>query len=82
MMAGSVRDELWAWAGLCKKKKTYLLIPLSIFLAVWNESNVRVFEGIKREFVTIRDRWIHIFAFMVLGHDINRLDDFENVIDL
>lgn len=31
VMVGSVREELWAWAGSCKKKTHFIFIPLSIF---------------------------------------------------
>lgn len=31
VMVGSVKDETWAWVGLCKKKNHLSLIPLSIF---------------------------------------------------
>lgn len=81
VMAGSVRDELWAWAGLYKKRTHLLLIPLSIRWVVWKERNASAFDEIERDFVDIRDRWIHTFGFMILDHEINRIDDFRNVID-
>lgn len=37
--------------------------------------------GIEREMSSIRNRWIYIFDSMLLGHGINRMDDFGNVID-
>lgn len=32
--------------------------------------------------MNIRGIWIHVFGSMVLGHEINMLDDFGKVIDL
>lgn len=43
VMAGSVKDELWAWARLCKKKKQLMLIPLTVLWVVWKERNNRAF---------------------------------------
>lgn len=78
---GSVKDELWALAGLRKKKTYLLLIPLSIFWVVWNERNAKLFEDIEREVVNTRDKWIHVFGSIILSHDINRIEDFGNIID-
>lgn len=81
VIVGSISEELCARASLCKKKSYLLLIHLSIFWVVWNERNSTAFEGIEKEMGNIRDRWFHIFGSILLDHDINRLDDFENVID-
>lgn len=43
VIAGPVRDELWAWACLCKEKTYFLLISLSIF---WKERNTRAFGSL------------------------------------
>lgn len=82
VVAGSVREELWTWDGVCKKNKLLRLIPLSIFWVVWKERNLRAFEGIKKDFTAIRDTWIHSFGSMLLGHDIRELEDFVAVFDL
>lgn len=42
--------------------------------------NVRAFEGMEKEMVNIRDKWFHTFGSIV-GHDVNRLKEFRNVID-
>lgn len=48
---------------------------------MWKERNSRVFEGNEREMGNIRDRWIQVFVSMLLGHDINSMEDFGNVVD-
>lgn len=81
VIAGFVRGEVWVWAGLCNKKAHILLIPISIFWVVRKKRNTRAFDGVERDLVHIRDSWLHTFRFLFLGHDINGLDDFGNVID-
>lgn len=41
----------------------------------------RAFEGIEGEMSTIRDRWLHFFDSLILGHNIYTCEDFGNVID-
>lgn len=55
-MTECVRNELWAWVGICKKKHHLLLIPITILSVVWKERNGRVFEGIKNNFTIIRNK--------------------------
>lgn len=64
------------------KEQIVELIPLSIFLVVWKEKNLRAFEGIEKEFNVIRDNWIYSFAFMLLGHDIKGHEDVGAVFDI
>lgn len=56
LIAGSVREELWAWKGLCNKKKLVKLIPLTIFWVIWKERNSKAFDGIEGEMTRIKDR--------------------------
>lgn len=56
VIIGSVREQLWAWKGLCKKKKFVKLIPLTIFWVIWKECNSGAFDGIEDDWATIRDR--------------------------
>lgn len=81
VMAGNVKNELWAWAGICKKKKHLFFISLTIFWDVWKERNVRVFEEIETDFVNIKNRWFHTFGSTLLDHDILDWDDLGCVID-
>lgn len=76
VMAENVYTELWAWTGYRKKKKDLFLIPLTIFCVVWKEKNVRSFEGIETNITNIKNRWIYIFASILLGHDIKDWNDF------
>lgn len=69
-----------SFVGLCNKRTHLLLIPISIFRVVWKERNA-LSDRIERDFVSIRDRWIHMFEFLILGHDISGLNNFGNVID-
>lgn len=51
VMAGTVRNELLAWEGVCKDKGLYHLIPLTIIWVVWKERNNRVLTG-RKNFLT------------------------------
>lgn len=46
MMAGSVREDLWAWENLRSRCMFADLIPLTILWTVWKERNERAFDGI------------------------------------
>lgn len=37
VIVGSMRDELWAWEGLHKKRQVVNLIPLTIFWILWEK---------------------------------------------
>lgn len=82
VILGSVREELWASEGLCKKKKFVKLILLTIFWVIQKERNSRALDGIEGEWAKIRDRWFHLFSSLILGHDIYMMDDFKNVIEM
>lgn len=45
------------------------------------EINGRPFEGVEINLGNIRDKWIHTFGFILLGHDIKNLDDIGVIID-
>lgn len=51
VIAGTLREELWAWGNVCKQKKHANLIPLTIFWVLWKERNRRAFEGRSGTFV-------------------------------
>lgn len=59
VISETVSKELWAWSGIFMRKKYLFLVPLAIFWVMWKEWNIRVFEGVKNDFVKIRDRWIN-----------------------
>lgn len=40
------------------------------------------FEGKEVDFVTINDRWFHYFGSIVLGHNLDSLEDFGSVINI
>lgn len=52
---------------MCNKKRLLQLIPLSIFWVVWNERNLRAFEGIEKDFISISNTLFHTFGYMILG---------------
>lgn len=81
VIADYVRNELWVWDGLSRVKKIVNLIPLAIFWIMWKERNLRAFEGIEGGILKLRDRWMHIGS-SCFGHDINRVEDFENFINI
>lgn len=54
-MAGSVSDELCAWAELCKKKSYLMIIPIPVFWVEWKERKTRAFDGVENDFSNIRD---------------------------
>lgn len=41
-----------------------------------------MFEGIEREMYKVKDRWLYYFDSMILEHDIYRMDDFGNIINI
>lgn len=57
------------------------LIPLTIFLVLWKERNSRPFENKGIDLYSLRDRWMHLFGFMLLEHDIISEVNFGDVID-
>lgn len=65
-MAGTFRDELWAWKGISEKRKYADIIPITILWAVWNERNVAAFEEVDEEnsfdFI-IKNRWLPPLSF-------------------
>lgn len=57
VIAAWLKNEIWAWEGISKRRKIVNCIPLTTFWVVWKERNSRIFENIKEEFNKIRDRW-------------------------
>lgn len=49
---------------------------------MWKERNQRGFEGIEWEITKIMDRWLHYMGSLYLGHDINRMEDFKEFINI
>lgn len=47
VMAGIVKEELWAWKDLSEKKKCLALILLAIFWMMQKEQNGRIFDGVE-----------------------------------
>lgn len=82
VIAGSIKAELLAWEGLTFKNKCFRLIPLTIFWIVWKERNNRIFEGIERNFVNIKDKWLHLFGSIMLGHNLDSFDDFGLIVNI
>lgn len=66
-MADTVKDELWAWKGLVKRKNTLALIPLAIFWVLWKGRSRRVFEGVEEGIDRIREREFQILGFFGFG---------------
>lgn len=81
VMAGSIREEIWAWKGIGRNGRFFSLIPLTIFWIIWKEINRRGFEGVEGDMSELRDRWFHLFGSLILGHDLCRVEDFEYLID-
>lgn len=65
--AGSMK-ELWAWGGICKKKKFLKLIPLTIMWVLWKERNRRALDRVENYIVKIKDSWYHYFDSIFLRH--------------
>lgn len=75
IMVGSISKELLAWEGLSPKSPVARLIPLTIFWILWRKMNNRAFEGREDSFINIKDRWMHYFGSIFLGHNSDTLDD-------
>lgn len=45
-MAGSVKDEIWAWKGISEWRKQADIILFIILWAVWKERDKKVFERV------------------------------------
>lgn len=58
-----------------------MLIPMSLMQVVWKERNTRTFNGIENDFNNIKDRWMHNFGFLFLGHDSMDFEDVRMVLD-
>lgn len=48
-MMDSIKEELWAWEGINKKKKVTRLIPLTVWSIIWKERNGKVSYGIEND---------------------------------
>lgn len=72
----------WVWDGIGKKSEVVKLIPLTIFQVVWKERNNRAFDECMGDLSKIRDRWIHTFGTLILGHDVYGWDDFGKLFDI
>lgn len=82
VIGGFVKNELWAWNGIWKKSKIVNLIPLTIFWVIWEKRNYRAFDGRTGDLGRIKDRWIHTFGILILGHDLYGWDNFWKVFDV
>lgn len=82
VIAGSVKAELLAWESIAAKNKHYRLIPLTIFWVVWKERDNRIFEGLEENFANIKDKSLHLFGSIILGHNLNCLDDFGATVNI
>lgn len=58
-MAGSVRDETWAWRGVSGSMKYLDVIPFIILWVVWKGMNMKAYEGVDNVdgFNTLKNRW-------------------------
>lgn len=45
-----------------------------ILWMVWKERNNRAFNDCVRNIKRIRDRWLHNFGTLILGHDVHGMD--------
>lgn len=81
VIADLVRGEIWAWDGLLVKRNIINMISLTVFWVIWKKMNSRAFDSVESSFNRIKDRWIHYFGSILLGHDINNKINFGNVID-
>lgn len=50
-MAGTSREELWAWKGFQSNKKIDKLIPLATIWVIWNKRNKRAFMEANSNFM-------------------------------
>lgn len=79
IIGSSVKYELWARDGVCKKLRIVNPIQLTTFWAVWKERNNRAFDEYVEDLSRIRDRWIHSFGTLILRYDLYGWDDFRKV---
>lgn len=42
---------------------------------------MRAFDGIDNDMVETRGRWFHLFGYLLIGHDLYRVEDFWYMID-
>lgn len=47
-----------------------------------DKQNNRVFERRKEHLVNIRDRWLHYFGSLILGHNLYNIEDFEVIVHI
>lgn len=81
-MAGSIHKELLAWESLLSYNKAACLIPLTIFWILWKERNNCVFEGIENTLLNVRDKWLHYFGSLFLGHNLLSIEDIGAVVNM
>lgn len=82
VMAGMVKDELWAWKDLVKGKKCLRLIPLAIFWILWEERNRKALESVKEGIDKIQEKWFQILGFSIMGQSLCYMEDLEKIVDI
>lgn len=78
--SGSAMTEVWAWGGIHSTKNIVKIIPLTIFWVIWKKEIIELLR-VEVYRYKLRDKWFMYFGSCILGHDITRDEDFEDVID-
>lgn len=63
------------------KKQVSKCYPFDSFLVIWKERNSGAFDSLESSINRLKDRQIHYFGFILLGHDIISDVDFRNLVD-
>lgn len=80
LITGAVRVELWAWENLCKRKK-FTNLSLWPFFGFMERKKQQSIWRWGREICKLKDGWFQYFGSLIMGHDINRVDNFRYIID-
>lgn len=80
-IAGSISNELLAWDGLAQNNHGACFILLTIFWTLWKERNSRAFEDREDTFVNIKNKWLHSFDSILLGHNLHTFNDIREIVD-
>lgn len=82
VVAGALKEELWAWKGFAKRKKSPRLVSLAILWVVWKERNKIVFEVLEESIDGMRERWFQILGLLVIGKQLYYMEDLGEFIDI
>lgn len=82
VMAGSVREELWAWKSISSRCNFADMILLTTIWTVWKKRN-RTFDGMDdvNGYDILKNWWFQILYFFLMSHSPQSTEDFRNLFD-